>query len=279
MSRTRFAPSPTGFLHLGHAFSALCAHHAGSGYVLRIDDIDHTRCRPHFTTAIYDDLTWLGLDWQGDPVLQSDRLAAYDAALEELRAADLLYPCFLTRAEITEILSAPHSEPGKPATAAPRTFGALSPAECNRRFDAGQLPAWRLHADKAMATAGPLTWHDAANLTDIPVSMQDFGDVVLGRKDIGTSYHLSVVVDDSMDEITLVTRGADLTTSTHVHRLLQQLLGLPTPHYWHHELIADGDGKRLAKRDHARAIRQFRDEGYAPADLFALMPAPLNLPQ
>ena len=279
MIRTRFAPSPTGFLHLGHAFSALCAHHAGTGYLLRIDDIDHTRCRPHFTDAIYDDLTWLGLDWQGDPIRQSDRLDAYEAALDQLRAADLLYPCFLTRAELTEILSAPHSDPAKPSTSAPRTFDALSPAECARRIDAGQLPAWRLHADKAMASAGPLTWHEAADQSDIPVSMRDFGDVVLGRKDIGTSYHLSVVVDDSMDEITLVTRGADLTTSTHVHRLLQQLLGLPTPRYWHHALIADKDGKRLAKRDQARAVRQFRDEGYAPADLFALMPELIDLPR
>ena len=219
---TRFAPSPTGDLHLGHAYSAVVAADLGNGFTLRIDDIDHTRCRPQFVEGIYEDLRWLGLEWQGDPVFQSQRLDAYSAALEDLRRRDLVYPCYLSRAELADVLSAPHAAPTATDTVLPVS-------EQTRRAETGREPAWRLRTEVALRITGPLTWRDLRSGQDIPVDMQAHGDVVIARRDIGTSYPLSVVIDDQMDRITLVTRGADLAESTHVHRVLQALLDIQSP--------------------------------------------------
>ena len=273
---TRFAPSPTGQLHLGHAYSALVASRLGDGYILRIDDIDHTRCRPEFTEQICHDLEFLGLPWRGGPVFQSHRLAAYAEALASLRARDLVYPCYLTRAELASVLSAPQEAPVA-------TDRAIPAAKAERRSDKGMSPAWRLRTDRALDLVGALTWKDLAADPGAdqhrPVDMSAHGDVVLARRDIGTSYHLSVVVDDSLDGVTLVTRGADLEASTHVHRLLQALLDLPSPAYFHHGLIRDAAGDRLAKRHDAESIKQLRDAGQSADDIvMSLPPVPETLP-
>lgn len=275
MAITRFAPSPTGHMHLGHVFSACVATALGDGYVLRIDDIDHTRCRDAFTNQIFQDLEWLGLPWRGAPQFQSDRLAAYDRALADLQEKDLVYPCYLKRAEIHEILSAPHKPDGENMAMdriAPSTAGALSQSEIDKRIAANMPPAWRLHNAKVQTLVGELFWPDAHTGQQVRVNVTAFGDVILARKDIGTSYHLSVVVDDAMDHISLVTRGADLCESTDIHRVLQALLGLPTPAYFHHQIIADEDGKRLAKRDDARSIKMLRDSGLSQREILALLP-------
>ena len=262
---TRFAPSPTGLLHLGHAYSALVAARLGDGYILRIDDIDKTRCRPEFTEAIYRDLAFLGLAWRGEPVFQSRRLAAYDDALASLRARNLVYPCYLTRGEIAGILSAPQEAPVA-------TDSAISDGEAARRAEQGMVPAWRLRTTAALDLVGDLTWADRRTGQHRPVDMTAHGDVVVARRDIGTSYHLSVVVDDSLDGVTLVTRGSDLADSTHVHRLLQALLDLPSPDYFHHDLVRDAAGNRLAKRHDAKSIRQIRDAGWHAEDIIASLP-------
>jgi len=268
-TRTRFAPSPTGELHLGHAFSAYVAATVGNGkFVLRIDDIDHTRCKPEFVTQIQTDLEWLGLSWHQPIVYQSDRLEHYHAALQTLQEMDLVYPCYLTRTEINSLLSAPHDSDKVLSDADEE----LSDAERRRRAEAGEAPAWRLRTRAALAKAGDISWWDCLSGRQIPVDMSAFGDVVVARKDIGTSYHLSVVVDDAMDNVTMVTRGSDLASSTHVHRLLQALLNLPSPSYLHHELVTNPQGERLAKRDNARSIAAMRDSGKTPADIFKLMP-------
>jgi len=268
-TRTRFAPSPTGELHLGHAFSAYVAATVGNGkFVLRIDDIDHTRCKPEFVTQIQTDLEWLGLSWHQPIVYQSDRLEHYHAALQTLQEMDLVYPCYLTRTEINSLLSAPHDSDKVLSDADEE----LSDAERRRRAEAGEAPAWRLRTRAALAKAGDISWWDCLSGRQIPVDMSAFGDVVVARKDIGTSYHLSVVVDDAMDNVTMVTRGSDLASSTHVHRLLQALLNLPSPAYLHHELVTNPQGERLAKRDNARSIAAMRDSGKTPADIFKLMP-------
>ena len=251
--KTRFAPSPTGQLHLGHAFSALVAARLGAGYHLRIDDIDHTRCRPEFTDQIYDDLKFLGLDWTGDVTRQSDRLSFYEEALQTLRKMDLVYPCYLTRAELATVLSAPQEAPLATDTV-------LSRNEQARRAEQGMVPAWRLRTGAAMQQSGAISWTDLGTATHRPVDMSAHGDVVIARRDIGTSYHLSVVVDDAMDGVSLVTRGADLEDSTHVHRLLQALLGLPVPAYYHHDLVRDEQGTRLAKRSRSQAIAELPDQ-------------------
>jgi glutamyl-Q tRNA(Asp) synthetase len=262
---TRFAPSPTGLLHLGHAYSALVAARLGDGYILRIDDIDRTRCRPEFTEAIYRDLEFLGLPWRGEPVFQSHRLTAYEDALASLQARDLVYPCYLTRGELAGILSAPQEAPVT-------TDGAISADEAARRSEQGMLPAWRLRTAMACDLVGDLTWADRRTGQHRPVDMAAHGDVVVARRDIGTSYHLSVVVDDALDGVTLVTRGADLADSTHVHRLLQALLDLPSPDYGHHDLVRDAAGNRLAKRHDAQSIRQLRDAGKRADDIIASLP-------
>ena len=262
---TRFAPSPTGRLHLGHAFSALVASRLGGGYRLRIDDIDHTRCRPEYTEQIYDDLAFLGLPWRGEPVFQSDRLDRHAQALDRLREMDLVYPCFLTRAELAEVLSAPH----EPPTA---TDVVLSADEAARRAGSGMAPAWRLRTAKALEIAESPTWLDLRTGSRRSVDMSAHGDVIVARRDIRTSYHLSVVVDDMIDGVTLVTRGMDLEDSTHVHRLLQAILEIPAPAYYHHDLVCDEDGQRLAKRHDALSISHLRQSGLSATEILSYLP-------
>jgi glutamyl-Q tRNA(Asp) synthetase len=268
--KTRFAPSPTGELHLGHAWSALVASRLGEGYHLRIDDIDHTRCRPEYTEQIYDDLSFLGLDWTGAPSRQSNRLPAYKEALQRLQAMDLVYPCYLSRTELAAVLSAPQEAPLATDTV-------LSEDEQARRAEQGMTPAWRLRTQAAIKRAATTTaavpaWTDLRTATYRPVDMDSHGDVVIARRDIGTSYHLSVVIDDALDNVTLVTRGADLEDSTHVHRLLQALLGLPAPAYYHHDLVRDASGTRLAKRSRSQTISALRASGLTAGDLLSRLP-------
>jgi glutamyl-Q tRNA(Asp) synthetase len=276
---TRFAPSPTGYLHLGHAFSAIFAHDAarrnGGRFILRIEDIDTGRCRPQFVEAIEEDLAWLGLAWDEPPRRQSAHFDDYRSALARLEAMDLLYPCFCTRADIAQQIEraaeAPHGPDG------PRYPGlcrALPAAEAARRRQAGEPFALRLDMTKATALAGPLTWRDG-EAGEVDAEPQLFGDVVLARKDTPTSYHLAVTVDDALQGVTLVTRGADLFAATHVHRLLQALLGLPVPAWHHHRLLTDAAGCRLAKRSDAVSLRTLRSQGLMPGEVRALMGAPL----
>jgi glutamyl-Q tRNA(Asp) synthetase len=268
---TRFAPSPTGLLHLGHAYSALLAHDraraSGGQFLLRIEDIDPGRSRPEFVQAIFDDLAWLGLSWDGPVLFQSQRLSLYAAALERLRAHDLVYPCFCTRkaiqAEIAASASAPHPR-SAPGTGGPD--GALYPGTCRRlgarewaRRAAAEPHAWRLDMAAAVARAGHLTWREGERR--VAAEPARFGDVVLARKDAPASYHLAVTVDDAAQGVSDVVRGEDLREATHVHRLLQALLGLPPPIYRHHPLIVDADGRRLAKRHGAPTLAALRAEG------------------
>jgi glutamyl-Q tRNA(Asp) synthetase len=274
MTVTRFAPSPTGLLHLGHAYSALfawrAARRADGRFLLRIEDIDRGRCRPEFEVAIVDDLAWLGLDWDGPVRRQSDHFADYRAALDTLIADGLIYPCFCTRKdirrEIEAIGGAPHGPDGP---LYPGTCRGLDAGERAARMEAGDAYALRLDMARAVARAGELTWHDRAK-GDVKAEPARFGDVVLARKDTPTSYHLAVTIDDADQGVTLVTRGEDLFPSTHVHRLLQSLLGLYTPDYHHHRLLTDGDGKRFAKRDHAGTIRGLRESGTTPEAAVAM---------
>ena len=269
--RTRFAPSPTGYLHLGHAYSALTvwgfAGQSPKNFVLRVDDLDHTRCRREFTEQIYTDLEWLGISWASKPCFQSDRLATYAAALAQLKDLDLVYPCYLSRTELSDILSAPHGHT-KPI---PSTRNSLSYADQKTRQAAGQIPAWRLDMEKAIQHVGQLTWtrHDGTNY---PANPGQFGDVIIARKDLQASYHLSVVLDDNQDNIDLVVRGKDLEDATHLHRLLQTILDLPAPRYYHHDLICDDTGKRLAKRDDARSLIHYRKQGVTLSDLKDMLP-------
>jgi glutamyl-Q tRNA(Asp) synthetase len=267
---TRFAPSPTGLLHLGHARSALLAWQAaqdsGGRFLLRIEDIDVGRCREEFVAAIYEDLAWLGLRWEEPVRRQSQHFADYRAALERLRERGLIYPCFCTRADIAAAASAPHGPEG---VIYPGTCRHLSDAERSRRIAAGEAYALRLDASKALSLTGPLTWHDdvAGDVVADPLSL---GDVVLARKDVPTSYHLAVTVDDHVQGITLVTRGEDLFHATHIHCLLQALLGYATPRYRHHPLIVDSQGRRLAKRDQDMTLRALRLSGRTAAEIRAL---------
>ena len=268
---TRFAPSPTGRLHLGHAHSALLGHRrareAGGRFLLRIEDIDGTRCRPEFVDAIGEDLAWLGIDWDGEVRRQSRHMADYLGGLDRLRAAGLLYPCFCTRAEIKAEIgrsgAAPHGPDGP---LYPGTCRVLGEDERMGRIEAGRPYAFRLDMAKARAGAGKLTWHDRRR-GEQRAEPERFGDVVLGRKETPASYHLAVTLDDALQGVTLVTRGEDLLASTDVHRLLQALLGLPTPDYEHHPLILDAAGRRLAKRDGAPTLAALRDQGRSPADV------------
>ncbi len=261
---TRFAPSPTGHLHLGHAASALfAARSAGPDgrFLVRIEDIDATRCRPEFTAAILEDLAWLDLTWETPERRQSEHLDTYGAALDRLAAMGLLYPCFCTRKdiqrEIGDIHRAPHGPDGP---LYPGTCRALTAAEAADRRAAGDAYALRLNMAEARRRVGPLTWIDRAAGRQ-EARPDSFGDVVLARKDTPTSYHLSVTVDDALQGITLVTRGHDLFEATHVHRLLQALLDLDTPDYHHHPLLTGPDGRRLAKRDQSLTLRALRDGG------------------
>jgi len=273
---TRFAPSPTGLLHLGHAHSALfAAREAGDGtFLVRMEDIDPGRCRPEFERAILEDLRWLGLDWPEPVRRQSDHMDDYRAALDRLEAKGLLYPCFCTRKQITDEIAAaghaPHDIPSGPDGALyPGTCRGMDAGERAERLAAGESHALRLKTDEAIRQAGPLTWHDRkeGGQTAHP---EIFGDVVLARKETPTSYHLAVTVDDALQGVTLVTRGSDLFLASHLHRLLQALLDLPVPDYHHHGLLTGADGKRLAKRDKAATIESLRDAGKSPAEVRAL---------
>ena len=268
---TRFAPSPTGRLHLGHAWSALRAHdfarRRGGGFLLRIEDIDPGRARPEFVDGIIEDLVWLGLEWDGEIVYQSERLPLYAAALDRLKALGLAYPCFCTRAAIAAEIAASAVAPhGPDGPVYPGTCRRLDDAERAERM-AREAHAWRLDMAAASLAAGPLHWRD--DETDILAAPEAFGDVVLARKDAPTSYHLAVTVDDAAHGITDIVRGRDLFAATHVHRLLQALLGLPTPLYHHHPLLVDGEGQRLAKRHGAPALADLREAGVDPAELLA----------
>ncbi len=275
--RTRFAPSPTGELHLGHAYSALTAWKAAGQseklFCLRIDDLDHTRCRPAYTKQIEDDLRWLGLRWAEAPLIQSLRLQRYAEALEKLKADKLVYPCYLTRRELSSLLSAPHD--GAEQAPAPNTRGLLSQAEHHQREVSGHVAAWRLDCEAALSRTGTLIWQDLAGTShkvDKEQMLIESGDVVLGRRDIAASYHLSVVLDDADGLVELVVRGEDLESSTPLHRLLQELLDLPSPVYLHHPLVCSKNGKRLAKRDHDTSLTALRKAGLCPADMIAMMP-------
>ncbi|MBB4210967.1 glutamyl-Q tRNA(Asp) synthetase [Rhodothalassium salexigens DSM 2132] len=271
---TRFAPSPTGRLHLGHAYSALLAHDraraAGGTFLLRIEDIDTGRCRPAFVEGIFDDLAWLGLSWPEPVWRQSARLAVYGDALEALKARELVYPCFCTRAEIAAEVARAASAPHGPEGALyPGTCRALGRAERAARLARGDAHAWRLDLGRARATLdGPLYWHDA-EAGRVRATPEALGDVVLARKDVATSYHLSVTVDDAAQGVSHIVRGRDLFHATHVHRLLQALLDLPVPAYEHHPLILGDDGRRLAKRDRSMTLAALRDAGVAPGDIRA----------
>ena len=267
---TRFAPSPTGFLHLGHAFAALTAARAGERFLLRIEDIDTTRCRPEFEDAIYEDLAWLGLDWQMPVLRQSERFEAYRTALDALQSQGLLYPCFCTRAEIAaEIARASEAPHGPEGPVYPGTCRHLSEEQREARIASGAPYALRLDSQKAASIIGMLAFeeHGAGPEGEhgtIAVEPLLFGDVVLARKETPASYHLCVVVDDAFQGVTLVTRGNDLFAAAHIQRVLQMLLGLPAPEYAHHKLILDGSGKKFSKRDSAATLRDLRANGITP---------------
>jgi len=266
MATTRFAPSPTGRIHLGHAFSAALGHaraRASAGrFLLRIEDLDPGRCRPEFIGWIEDDLRWLGLNWDGEALVQSERTGIYAAALDELWAQGLVYPCFCTRADIAASLSAPHGDAG---AAYPGTCRGL-PDDPQRRADTPH--SWRLDSAAALYRAGLPNWteDDGRSFT---ATSADIGDAILARKDAPSSYHLACVVDDADSGVTLVVRGADLRASTPTQRLLQELLGLPQPAYLHHPLITHMDGTRLAKRDQALTLAALRDNGVDGPSLVA----------
>lgn len=268
---TRFAPSPTGRLHLGHAFAALfaerAARRAGGRFLLRIEDIDPGRCRPAFEAAIDEDLAWLGLDWERPVRRQSEHMADYAAALDRLTAEGLLYPCFCTRRDILdEVARAGHAPHTPDGLRYPGTCRRLDESERQERRAAGLAFALRLDMDAAVARAGPLTWHDglAGAVTAEP---QLFGDIVLARKEMPASYHLAVTVDDHLQGVTLVTRGEDLFAATHVHRLLQALLGLDVPDWHHHGLLRDESGRRVAKRDNPLTLRDLQLAGRTPDEV------------
>lgn len=271
---TRFAPSPTGRLHLGHAYSAWFAWAQaaadGGRFLVRIEDIDQGRCRPEFEDGIIEDLTWLGLAWESPVRRQSDHLADYATALDGLKDQGLIYPCFCTRKDIAaEIAAAGNAPHGPDGPLYPGTCRTLDPALAAERMAAGEAFALRLKTEAAMAKTGPLAWID---LDQGPQTARPelFGDVVLARKDTPTSYHLSVTLDDHLQGVSCVTRGQDLFEATHVHRLLQALLGLDTPVYRHHGLLTGPDGKRLAKRDKAQTIESLRADGRSPATVWKM---------
>jgi glutamyl-Q tRNA(Asp) synthetase len=268
---TRFAPSPTGLLHLGHAYAALFAWHAaragGGNFFLRIEDIDATRCRPEFETGIISDLAWLGLAWDQRARRQSEHMADYEAALANLDDMGVLYPCFCSRSEIrAEVARAGAAPHGVEGSIYPGICRNLSVAERASRIDEGRPYALRLDMAAATARAGRLTWHDRVR-GEQAAEPERFGDVVLARKEMPASYHLAVTIDDHLQGVTLVTRGEDLLAATHVHRLLQALLGLDTPEYHHHPLRTDENGRRLAKRDRAATIAALRNQGKRPDEV------------
>lgn len=278
VTTTRFAPSPTGNLHLGHALAARVAHdfakrHGGGRFLLRHEDIDGTRVREEYYGGIEEDLRWLGLQWDGVVVRQTDRVAAYEAALGHLQEGGDVYPCFCTRkeiqAEVMGMVAAPQGEMGVRYSGKCRS---MSRGEAQERMDSGQRFAWRWNAERVKSRVGRLTFEDL-RYGKVVVDAERLGDVVLARKDIGCSYHLAVVVDDAWQEVTHVTRGEDLLEATHVHRALQCLLGLEEPKYLHHELVVDEFGKRLAKRCDAKAISVMRAQGVGVDEIWRMVAA------
>ncbi|MEM6670700.1 MAG: tRNA glutamyl-Q(34) synthetase GluQRS [Pseudomonadota bacterium] len=289
----RFAPSPNGALHLGHAFSALtawdAAHADGGRFLLRIEDIDQARCRPELEAAMLEDLEWLGLRWETPVLRQSDRMGAYAEALASLDARGLLYPCFCSRKDIQSVLQAPQEQAGPDGPAYPGTCRDLPERKRIQRETNGDPFALRLNMRRAIAALGgagvvkKLSFKElgrgpggeSGKVTLDPSFLIDAcGDVALARKEIPTSYHLAVVLDDAHQGVTHVTRGEDLFAATHVHRLLQALLGRPTPHYRHHKLIRDEDGRRLAKRDRDAGIAELRAGGATPKDIREMVGLP-----
>lgn len=286
----RFAPSPTGFLHLGHAFSALTAYRAaqkaGGVFLLRMEDLDTTRCRPEYEEAILDDLAWLGIEWQEPVLRQSERFDAYRAALDDLIARGLVYPCFCTRKQVNAALSAPHHDGSAMGPDGPAYPGTCRGQGGDPQRMAREAYALRLGMGKAIASLGgagivrKLSFKELGKgpngerkkvVLDPAYLIEACGDVVLGRKETPASYHLSVVLDDALQQVTHVTRGQDLFAATPIHRLLQALFGRPTPHYRHHRLIVDADGKRLAKRDDARSLQTLRSEGASVSDILRMI--------
>ena len=275
----RFAPSPNGYLHLGHALSALInfemARATGGRFLLRIEDIDAARCRPQYEQAIYEDLAWLGIAWEQPVRRQSAHFDDYRAALARLDQLGVLYPSFETRGEIARLVAeqethAPWPRDPDGAPLYPGGARSLSAAERRLRMRGGEPYALRLDMSAAIARTGPLTWNETGpdrKSGSVSATPQLWGDVVLARKDTPTSYHLSVVVDDAHQGVTHVVRGQDLFWSTSVHRLLQELLGVPAPAYHHHRLILDDDGQKLSKSTRATALRALRGAGATPADI------------
>ncbi len=287
----RFAPSPNGYLHLGHAYSALVnvemARAAGGRFLLRIEDIDTMRCRPEFEAAIYEDLAWLGIAWERPVRRQSEHLDRYRETLARLDEEGLTYRSFESRAEIAQAVAArenrgeawPRDPDGAPLH--PGREVTLSPLEEARRARAGEPFAIRLDMAAAIRRAGALSWTEDGEGPEgetgtVAAAPQAWGDVILARKETPTSYHLSVVVDDALQGVTHVVRGQDLFWSTSVHRLLQRLLDLPQPHYRHHRLIRDDEGRKLAKSNHATALRSLRERGCAPQDVRDLLELPVS---
>jgi glutamyl-Q tRNA(Asp) synthetase len=284
----RFAPSPNGYLHLGHACSALLnfdlARQAGGRFLLRMEDIDATRCRPEFEAAIYQDLAWLGIVWETPVRRQSEHFSSYRDAVERLAAVGLIYPSFESRAEIARLIAQretgglwPRDPDGAPLY--PGTAKSLSVDERKRLISEGAPYAWRLDMAAACARAGSLVWTEHGEGPDrerdaVTARPEDWGDVILARKETPTSYHLSVVIDDALQGVTEVVRGQDLFWSTSVHRLLQHLLGLPQPAYRHHRLILDAAGQKLSKATRATGLRELRAEGATPADIRGLVGLP-----
>lgn len=274
---TRFAPSPTGDLHIGHAYSAYVARDvarsAGGRFLVRIEDIDASRCREEFVARNLDDLRWLGLDWDGPLVRQRERMHLYAAALDRLREMDVVYPCFCTRKEIRREIEAagraPHLVGADGAVLYPGTCRALTPDARDRSIAAGTPYALRLDSAKAARLAGEVTWTDRLHGRRI-ARLDELGDVVIARKDIATSYHLAMVVDDAAQGVTDVVRGVDLFPVTHLHRILQVLLGLPEPVWHHHALCRDAEGERLAKRKGGDTIRALRESGHSPDGVLAM---------
>ncbi len=271
---TRFAPSPSGYLHLGHAYSALfAAETAGrelGRFLLRIEDIDQSRCKTAFEDAIYEDLAWLGLDWEQPVRRQSDHFEEYRQAINRLNDKNLIYHCFCTRADIAAEIEragrAPHNIAGPDGPLYPGTCRRMSDDERDFRVAQGDTFALRLNMEKACESAGLLTWQEADGGGHL-ATPQIFGDVVLARRDTPSSYHLSVTVDDHLQGVTLVTRGEDLRLATHIHRLLQALLAFQVPDYTFHRILAGDDGRRYAKRDRSLTLRSLRGEGETPAGI------------
>jgi glutamyl-Q tRNA(Asp) synthetase len=281
---TRFAPSPTGYLHVGHAFAALTAARSGERFLLRLEDLDQGRTRGEFVAAIFEDLTWLGLSWDEPVLRQSQRFEAYRAALTRLES--MTYPCFCTRKEIAEEVARSAEAPHFESLSAPRTFESLSaprtgpdgplyPGTCRHlsqderaaRIGRGESYAVRLNAAEASDVTGPLTLFEHGHEHTVDPFL--FGDVVLARKDMSASYHLAVVVDDAFQDVSLVTRGEDLLPAAHIQRVLQALLGLPAPAYAHHRLILGADGRKFSKRDQSITLRSLREKGAKPSGIAA----------